>query len=149
MTQQTSQMNSFEFSDVVLTGQWHRVQILRTDAIAINDDQPADTDGHELSIQLLGTSSCDHNDHAHRSQSMEHLSKCPNRAGGSQKLFDVKVTKTDTGAAHIEWSKIEAHRDWATLSAVCYLLRTNVADWSDDRPVVCRIVVITDLLFMA
>jgi transposase len=48
------------------------------------------------------------------------------------KLFDVKVTKTDTGAARIEWSKIEAHRDWATLSAGCYLLRTNVADWSDE-----------------
>ena len=48
------------------------------------------------------------------------------------KLFDVKVTKTDTGAARIEWSKIEAHRDWATLSAGCCLLRTNVADWSDE-----------------
>lgn len=48
------------------------------------------------------------------------------------KLFDVKVTKTDTGAARIEGSKIEAHRDWATLSAGCYLLRTNVADWSDE-----------------
>jgi transposase len=48
------------------------------------------------------------------------------------KLFDVKVTKTDTGAARIEWSKIEAHRDWATLIAGCYLLRTNVADWSDE-----------------
>lgn len=46
------------------------------------------------------------------------------------KLFDVKVTKIDTGAARIEWSKIEASRDWATLSAGCYLLRTNVADWS-------------------
>lgn len=49
------------------------------------------------------------------------------------KLFDVKVTKTDIGAARIEWSKIEASRDWATLSAGCYLLRTNVADWSDEE----------------
>jgi transposase len=49
------------------------------------------------------------------------------------KLFDVKVTKTDTGAARIEWSKIEASRDWATLSAGCYLLRTNVADWTDEE----------------
>ncbi len=48
------------------------------------------------------------------------------------KLFDVKVTKTDTAAARIEWSKIEASRDWATLSAGCYLLRTNVVDWSDE-----------------
>ena len=49
------------------------------------------------------------------------------------KLFDVKVTKTDTGAARIEWSKIEASRDWVTLSAGCYLLRTNVLDWSDEE----------------
>jgi transposase len=49
------------------------------------------------------------------------------------KLFDVKVTKTDDGAARIEWSKIEATRDWATLSSGCYLLRTNVSDWSDEE----------------
>ena len=49
------------------------------------------------------------------------------------KLFDVKVIKTDKGFAQIEWSKIEAARDWATLSAGCYLLRTNVADWSDEE----------------
>lgn len=49
------------------------------------------------------------------------------------KLFDVKVTKTDEDAARIEWSKIEATRDWATLSSGCYLLRTNVSDWSDEE----------------
>lgn len=49
------------------------------------------------------------------------------------KLFDVKVIKSDKGFAQIEWSKIEATRDWATLSAGCYLLRTNVTDWSDEE----------------
>jgi len=49
------------------------------------------------------------------------------------KLFDVKVTKRDKNAARIEWSKVEAMRDWTTLSAGCYLLRTNVADWSDEE----------------
>ena len=49
------------------------------------------------------------------------------------KLFDVKVNKTDKNAACIEWSKVEATRDWTTLSAGCYLLRTNVADWSDEE----------------
>jgi hypothetical protein len=29
--------------------------------------------------------------------------------------------------------KVEVARDWATLSAGCYLLRTNVADWSDEE----------------
>lgn len=39
------------------------------------------------------------------------------------KLFNVQVSKTDTGAARIEWSKIAALRDWATLSAGCYTER--------------------------
>ena len=54
-----------------------------------------------------------------------------NTRAAKKKLFDVKVTKTDTGASRIEWSTIEASRDWATMSAGCYLLRTNVFDWSD------------------
>jgi hypothetical protein len=55
------------------------------------------------------------------------------RNSRAAKLFDVKVTKTDNGGARIDWSKIEAARDWTTLSAGCYLLRTNVADWSDEE----------------
>ena len=49
------------------------------------------------------------------------------------KLFDVKVTKTNKDAACIEWSNVEATRDWTTLSAGWYLLRTNVVDWSDEE----------------
>jgi transposase len=49
------------------------------------------------------------------------------------RLFDVKVTKLADGSARIAWSKIEAHRDWASLSAGCYLLRTNITDWSDEE----------------
>ena len=48
------------------------------------------------------------------------------------KLFDVTVEKTKTGHARIKWKKAEASRDWATLSAGCYILRTNVIDWSDE-----------------
>ena len=49
------------------------------------------------------------------------------------KLFDVIVEKTADGHARLKWKKIEAIRDWATLSAGCYLLRTNVTDWSDEE----------------
>jgi hypothetical protein len=49
------------------------------------------------------------------------------------RLFDVNVTRADDGSARIDWSKIEATRDWATLSSGCYLLRTNVSDWSDEE----------------
>ena len=49
------------------------------------------------------------------------------------KLFDVTVEKTKDGYARIQWKKVEAVRDWARLSAGCYLLRTNVTDWSDEE----------------
>ena len=49
------------------------------------------------------------------------------------KLFEVTVEKTKDDAARIVWKKVEAARDWATLSAGCYLLRSNVTDWSDKE----------------
>lgn len=47
-------------------------------------------------------------------------------------LFDVKVTKTDSGAARIEWKKIKPVQDWHALADGCYLLRTNIRDWTDE-----------------
>ena len=49
------------------------------------------------------------------------------------KLFEVTVEATAEGHARITWKKLKALRDWATLSAGCYLLRTNVADWTDEE----------------
>jgi len=49
------------------------------------------------------------------------------------RLFEVTVETTPAGFARIKWKKIEVARTWATLSAGCYLLRTNVADWSDEE----------------
>jgi transposase len=49
------------------------------------------------------------------------------------KFFEVTVESTAEGYARMSWKKIKALRDWATLSAGCYLLRTNVADWSDEE----------------
>ena len=43
------------------------------------------------------------------------------------------VEKTIDGYARIQWKKVEAARNWATLSAGCYLLRSNVTDWSDKE----------------
>lgn len=50
------------------------------------------------------------------------------RAAG---LFEVKVEADENGHAKLSWQKIADRRDWATLSAGCYLLRSNVSDWSD------------------
>lgn len=49
------------------------------------------------------------------------------------RLFDVTVRKNQDGHAEIVWRKTEDQTDWATLSAGCYLLRTNVCDWSDEE----------------
>jgi len=50
------------------------------------------------------------------------------RAAG---LFETDVIEQD-GRARLVWKKVEAWRDWATLSEGCYLLRTNVTDWEPE-----------------
>ncbi len=49
------------------------------------------------------------------------------------KLFEVSVEKTKDGYARIQWKKVAAARNWATLSAGCYLLRSNITDWTDEE----------------
>lgn len=52
------------------------------------------------------------------------------RAAG---LFEVDVQETADGRATISWQKKDAWRDWANLSEGCYLLRSNVKDWSPEE----------------
>jgi transposase len=47
------------------------------------------------------------------------------------RLFDVQVKPDEDGHAKLTWQKIPEVQDGATLSAGCYLLRSNVQDWSD------------------
>jgi len=49
------------------------------------------------------------------------------RAAG---LFTIDVNQDERGAATISWTKDETWRDWSSLSEGCYLLRTNVPNWS-------------------
>lgn len=51
----------------------------------------------------------------------------------AEKLFQVTVESTPEGHARLKWKKAEVVRDWATLSMGCYLLRTNVRDWTDEE----------------
>lgn len=51
------------------------------------------------------------------------------RAAG---LFDIHVDEGADGRAQLRWAKVEAWREWARLSEGCYLLRSNVTDWSAD-----------------
>jgi len=48
-------------------------------------------------------------------------------------LFDVQVTAGNDGHAQLEWSKRNDRTDWAVLSEGCYLLRSNVDDWSGEE----------------
>ena len=52
------------------------------------------------------------------------------RAAG---LFQTEVKTANDGRASLVWKKVENWRDWAALSEGCYLLRTNVTDWSDEE----------------
>jgi len=50
------------------------------------------------------------------------------RAAG---LFQIDVVESSQdGRATVAWQKVEAWRDWASLSEGCYLLRSNLSDWS-------------------
>ena len=51
------------------------------------------------------------------------------RAAG---LFDVKVRSEPEGRVKVTWKKVDRWRDWASLSDGCYLLRSNVSDWSAE-----------------
>lgn len=48
------------------------------------------------------------------------------------RLFRVDVTAISTGSCKVTWEKVESHRGWSELSEGCYLLRTNIADWSAE-----------------
>jgi transposase len=49
------------------------------------------------------------------------------RAAG---LFKTDVIQDADGRVRLVWEKIQAWRDWVVLSEGCYLLRTNITDWS-------------------
>jgi transposase len=50
----------------------------------------------------------------------------------AEQLFDVEVRTQEEGRAALSWQKREERREWAALSEGCYLLRTNITDWSGE-----------------
>ena len=47
-------------------------------------------------------------------------------------LFRVNVETRSDGGAHVTWQEVEQWRAWSELSEGCYLLRSNVDDWSAE-----------------
>jgi transposase len=52
------------------------------------------------------------------------------RAAG---LFDIDIQPARDGRAALTWKKVDAWREWSKRSEGCYLLRSNVPDWSDEE----------------
>jgi len=52
------------------------------------------------------------------------------RAAG---LFETDMVRGPDGGARLVWRKVSAWRRWAELSGGCYLLRTNVNDWTGEE----------------
>lgn len=52
------------------------------------------------------------------------------RAAG---LFETDILRASDGRTQLVWRKVESWRNWAALSEGCYLLRTNIQDWSGEE----------------
>jgi transposase len=52
------------------------------------------------------------------------------RAAGA---FEVQIVPDANGLAKFSWKRIDRWRQWARLSEGCYLLRSNVLDWSPEE----------------
>ncbi len=71
-----------------------------------------------------------------RSQVERQIGRLLGRNSRAAGLFDIKVSEakqdgTD-GFLKMTWTKKDAWREWASLSEGCYLLRTNLIDWTAE-----------------
>jgi len=49
------------------------------------------------------------------------------------RLFDVQVEVDAQGFTQLRWTKVESWQEWARRSEGCYLLRSNVTDWTPEE----------------
>lgn len=49
------------------------------------------------------------------------------------RAFEVKIEPDANGFAKFRWKRIDRWREWARLSEGCYVLRSNVTDWSPEE----------------
>jgi len=55
------------------------------------------------------------------------------RNARAARLFDVQVDVDAQGFTQLRWTKVESWREWARRSEGCYLLRSNVIDWTPEE----------------
>jgi len=61
------------------------------------------------------------------------LGKLLGRNSRAAGLFETDVVTGPDGGARLVWRKVAAWRHWAELSEGCYLLRSNVNDWTGEE----------------
>jgi transposase len=49
------------------------------------------------------------------------------------RLFETDVRQRPDGGVELVWEKAETWREWSLLSEGCYLLRSNIQDWTDEE----------------
>jgi len=55
------------------------------------------------------------------------------RNSRAARLFEVRVVVDAQGFPQLRWTKVESWREWARRSEGCYLLRSNVTDWTPEE----------------
>jgi len=55
------------------------------------------------------------------------------RNSRAARLFEVRVEVDAQGFPQLRWTKVESWREWARRSEGCYLLRSNVTDWTPEE----------------
>src|SRR5882724_9290202 len=55
------------------------------------------------------------------------------RNSRAARLFEVRVAVDAQGFPQLRWTKVESWREWARRSEGCYLLRSNVIDWTPEE----------------
>jgi len=63
----------------------------------------------------------------------QRLGKLMGRNTRAAGLFQPQVLTASDGSAWLDWSKQTDWQDWAALSEGCYILRSNVTDWTADE----------------
>jgi len=51
----------------------------------------------------------------------------------AKRLFTIEIEEAPDGRALLRWGKCEEQRRWAELSEGCYLLRSNIPDWTPQE----------------
>jgi transposase len=62
----------------------------------------------------------------------KHVGRLLGRYSRAAGLFKTDVIQDADGRVRLFWEKVVAWRDWAALSEGCYILRTNITDWSGE-----------------